>query len=177
MLISISRIAELRLRTDNPGGGWLKEEQTYNTKQGLNRHNAPVRFGAITGTWTRHVLLPVSVLAKIKGSSGEQSNVRQKDLDSLTQYMQQNKKLPSSDPGGTDHYVPFIMVYQDGTPYVSEGNHRIMAAAKLGYKFLPIALQYNSGAELADGPLSPARVKQFDATALAHGYSLTDYAK
>ncbi len=180
VIVSLNRAGTevpLKLKTDNPGGSWLEEEQEYNASKGLNRHGAPTRFGASTGFWNRRVLLPLDVLIKLKGMSGEQKNVRQADLEWLTEHMKQHGRLPYSDDKSKKHYAPFIMVYQDGTPWVNEGNHRIMAAYKLGYKYLPIELQYNGGGEEAKGPLHPREVKIYDADAHHAGYTIEDYAK
>ena len=177
ILISLSTEKPLTLSIDNPGGTWLKEEQEYCQSKGLNRYGSPARFGAVTGTWNRHVLLPVDVLAKLHGVNGEQDNVRPASLKSLVDHMGATKRLPLIDEDSDRHYAPFVVVYLDGTPYVNEGNHRIMAAKKLGFKYLPVELRYFSGGEEAKGILSPNKVKTFDGGAHKLGYTLTDYAK
>lgn len=175
MLISIS-LEPLEFRTDNPGGNWLREEQDYNLSKGVNKHGCPSRFGATTGWFKRKVLLPVSVLSSLRGLSGEQNAVRPDSLEWLTKHMKRYKRLPYVDSASKRHYSPYIMVWQDGTPYVNEGNHRIMAAQRLGFKYLPIEISYFSGAEQKDSSvLSPDKVKAYDSDAHSEGFTVTKY--
>jgi len=165
----------LRLIRDNPGGAWLDEKRKDSKEAGENRWGAPARFGTVTGAWSRKVLVPTDVVARLKGVQGEHYRVRQDDLDGLHDYMGKNKRFPPFRDENPEHqYFPFITVYQDGTPWISEGNHRIMSAKKLGWKFIPIELRYFNGAELEDGPLSPSKVKAYDEAALAQGYEPND---
>lgn len=46
----------------------------------------------------------------------------------------------------------------DGSAWASEGNHRIMAAAQLGWEFMPVEVRYFDGGELVDGLLNPSAV-------------------
>ena len=59
--------AQLTLRTDNPGGSWLKNKREDNDDAKPNQFGNPSRLGPVTGSWNKHVLLPVDLLAKIKG--------------------------------------------------------------------------------------------------------------
>lgn len=153
-------ITEAHLRTDNPGGSWIKHQQEDCIEAGTNQFGCPKRFGAVTGSYDAPVMLPVAVVAKCKGMRGEQANVRQDDLEWLTNHMK-GGKLPPTERG--TEYVPYIQVAYDGTPWVNEGNHRIMAAKALGWEWIPIELRYFAGGEEANGPLSPAKVAQWDA--------------
>jgi len=58
-------------------------------------------------------------------------------------------------------YAPYINVDQFGVPWVNEGNHRIMAAKALGWKFLPTEITYHSGGEAVPGVLSPISIDAF----------------
>ena len=173
-LIEDASIETLKLRTDNPGGRWLEGKRKESVQGGLNEFGNPSRFGTITGTWNRKVLLPVDLVSKFKGLRGEQTRVRQHDFDSLHDFMSKNNHLPTLSDG-KNQYAPFITVYQDGTPYVNEGNHRIMVAKKLGWKFIPVEVRYFNGGEQENGPLAPTKVKEFDAEAHAAGYSSEDF--
>jgi hypothetical protein len=87
----------------------------------------------------------------------EQQNVRQKDLDAIMQIMKDTEKLPLNNRG--QEYVPFIVVAYNGEAWVNEGNHRIMAAARLGWNSLPIELKYYDGGErIKSGPLYPGKL-------------------
>ncbi len=171
--ISLAYKAPL-LHVDNPGGTWLQDKQAYNKQEGNNRHGSPKVWGAITASWDRQVLVPVSVLSKIHGMAGERTNVRSDDLAWLTDHMSKHKRLPLN---AGKHYVPYVMVWQDGTPWVNEGNHRILAAAALKYDYLPVQIRYFTGGEAAHGLLSPDRVRKYDAEAFAAGNTLKRYAK
>jgi hypothetical protein len=174
------------LYQDNPGGNWLQDQIERNKESGIKASGAYRRFGSATGRFTsregvantsRAVLLPVSILKNIRGINDEQNDVRQKDLDSILGYMSEKNKLPPSKGSeDTEHYYPFINVDFRGIPFVSEGNHRIMAAAKLGYKYLPVEFSYFSGGEDVDSILSPDKVMQYNKQAYDEGYSLKNYS-
>jgi hypothetical protein len=127
------------LRVDNPGGEWLANQQEDCSRSGLNQFGSPKRFGPVTGSFRDKVILPVDVVAKVPGCRGEQSNVRHDDLASLLGYMEENGHLPLNDDG--KEYAPFIQVAYDGSAWANEGNHRIMAAKQLGWKWIPIELR------------------------------------
>jgi hypothetical protein len=167
----------LKLRSDNPGGNWLKENRAYSESKGRNGYGIPNSFGAVTGYYRRNVLVPVDVLAQVKGMRGEQQNVRDDSIKSLMDYMGKNNKLPPfSDKEPDTQHAPFIQVYQDGTPYVNEGNHRIMTAKKLGWKYLPIELRYFNGAETETGLLSPSKIAEYDKQAHDDGFNVANYS-
>jgi hypothetical protein len=154
------------LEVDNPGGNWLQENREYSESQGYLPSGAPRSFGKVTAVWRDPnksdigtVYLPVSMLKQFRGVMDEQNNVRQKDLDWLTENMGKTKSLPKTSSG--KDYQPFITVDQRGIPFVSEGNHRIMAAEKLGWEWLPVEVRYFNGGEQVDGPLNPERLKAF----------------
>jgi hypothetical protein len=151
------------LDVDNPGGDWLKENREYSESRGYMPSGAPKSFGKVTAVWRKPksneiapVYLPVSMLAQLPGVMSEQGNVRSNDLDWLVDHMGKTGKLPKVDDR---EYKPFITVDHHGRPFVSEGNHRIMAAAKLGWDYLPVEVRYFNGAEGVDGPLHPDRIK------------------
>jgi hypothetical protein len=152
------------LDVDNPGGNWLKENREYSESRGYMPSGAPKSFGKVTAVWRKPksneiapVYLPVSMLAQLPGVMSEQGNVRSKDLDWLVDHMGKTGKLPKIDDR---EYKPFITVDHRGMPFVSEGNHRIMAAAKLGWDYLPVEVRYFNGAENVDGPLHPDRIRE-----------------
>lgn len=171
-------IKPLKLRRDNPGGKWQEEKREISTEAGLNQWGSPARFGTVTGYFDRRVLLPVRVLAKLHGVNGEHYRTRHDDLDGLKDYMGKNNRLPAfSKEEPHKQYVPFVTVYQDGTPYINEGNHRIKAAAALGWEYLPIDLRYFNGAEGEAGPLAPPLVIEYDRKAQEAGYTPDDSFK
>jgi len=50
-------------------------------------------------------------------------------------------------------------VAHDGSAWVNEGNHRIMAAAELGWETLPVEIRYFDGGERAkSGAMYPGKL-------------------
>jgi len=176
VLENIERPANLlKFSSDIPSQNWLQGKRDISNEYGRKPSGAPKVYGSLTGTFNQNVLIPIDILTSIQGENQEQKNVRQKDLDSLKQVMGDTGRLPQSKNNGGD-YVPFITVAQDGTPYVNEGNHRIMAAKELGWKYLPVELKYFNGAELENGPLNPKLIEQFNQQAIQQGFSPDNYA-
>jgi hypothetical protein len=147
------------LRTDVPSDEWLAGKRQYAQKKGRNRHGAPY-MGTPTAFVRGRLEVPVELLAKLPGMSGEQQNVRKDSLRWLMQYMKTNGHLPTyGDPGAEHEYEPFINVAYNGEAWVNEGNHRIMAAAALGWRTLPIEIRYFDGGErVEDGPMYPGKI-------------------
>lgn len=148
------------LRSDIPNEDWLRDNVDYAKQKGRDRYGVPY-MGKVTGTFNRNLKLPVSLLASLKGMRGEQQNVRQSDLAWLKNHMQKTGKLPLTESG--EEYAPFVMVNHSGEPWVSEGNHRIMAAKQLGMSHLPVEVRYFDGGERAEGKFHPDRLKAHDA--------------
>jgi len=145
------------LHSDIPSDEWLQGKVDYSTTKGANEYGVPF-MGTVTGSYSSKVMLPVSVLRDIKGMRREQSNIRPDDLDWLKNEMGKTGQLPEGLAG--KEYAPFIQVDKDGVPWVNEGNHRIMAAAELGWETMPVEIRYFDGGELKDGVLSPDKVLQ-----------------
>jgi hypothetical protein len=151
-------IKESQLRIDVPNENWLQDKIAYARKKGRDRFGAPY-FGATTAYIPNgeNVIIPVDLLKRLPGMRQEQQNVRQKDLDAIMQIMKDTGKLPLNNRG--QEYVPFVVVAYNGEAWVNEGNHRIMAAARLGWNSLPIELKYYDGGErIKSGPLYPGKL-------------------
>ena len=139
-----------------PNENWLKEKVEYVREQGRDKYGVP-KLGSMTAKFREPVLLPVSVLKKLPGMMREQENVSQEKLDSLMKVMGETGKLPLSKDG--KEHLPFIQVTYNGEAWVNEGNHRIMAADKLGFDKLPVIIEYYTGGErVKSGPLYPEKI-------------------
>lgn len=160
---------ELKFKSDIPSEKWLKEKIKISNEYGKKPSGAPRSYGSLTGYFSRNILLPVEELAKVKGENQEQQNIRQKDLDAIKKIMSESGRLPKDD-------IPLVAVAQYGTPYIIEGNHRIMAAKDLNFKYLPVEIRYFNGAEQESKFLNPETVSNFDKQAHAEGYTLNNYA-
>ncbi len=144
------------LRVDVPNDAWLQSKIDYAQERGRNRFGAPY-MGSTTAWAEGTVMLPVSLLKTIPGLRGEQQNVRKDDLEAIMRIIRDTGRLPLTSSG--EEYAPFIQVAYNGEPWVNEGNHRIMAAAALGFESLPVELKYYDGGErIKSGPLYPGKI-------------------
>lgn len=174
---ALPSLPPLSLKTDNPGGRWLVDNREDSEREGRRPSGRYKILGSTTAWYNREAFLPVKLLAKIPGTNNEQSNVRQDDLDWLVDFMGTNNKLPDADWHEFNEYAPMVVIGQDGVPYVNEGNHRIMAAAKLGFTGLPVEIKYYNGGEQEDGILSPEKVQKFDNQAKQLGITYASYKR
>lgn len=147
--------SSVTLSSDIPNEEWLEDAVSYAIKKGKNEFGVPYM-----GKWTGNFVgglpkVPVSILKRLKGMRGEQENVRHADLAAIKKIMQDTGKLPLVNG---KEYAPFVMVAWDGSAWVNEGNHRIMAAAELGWDSLPVEIRYFDGGERMPGPLEPRKI-------------------
>lgn len=141
----------LNFQEDIPNEDWLQEQIDYARERGLDRFGVPY-MGKMTGSFEGHITVSLEVLSKLKGQRREQETVRHLDLAAIKQVMHETGKLPLTNSG--QEYVPFVVVAHDGSAWINEGNHRIMAAAELGWKALPVELRYfDGGQRIESGPM------------------------
>lgn len=144
------------LSVDVPNEEWLQSAIDYAKEKSPDRHGLPY-MGKTTAT-VKNVVVPVNLLARIPGMRKEQQNVRQADLAAIMKIMSDTGKLPLHGDTGQE-YKPFINVAYDGSAWVNEGNHRIMAAYRLGWDSLPVQISYFDGGErVENGPMYPGKI-------------------
>jgi len=144
------------LRVDVPNEEWLQDAIDYAKSKSPDRNGLPY-MGKTTAS-VRNVDVPLSILRRIPGMRQEQSKVRHHDLAAIRKIMSTTGKLPLHGHTGQE-YKPFINVAYDGSAWVNEGNHRIMAAAELGWESLPVEISYFDGGErIKDGAMYPGRI-------------------
>ncbi len=144
------------LRVDVPNEDWLDDAIEYAKSHSPDRRGLPY-MGKTTAT-VRKVEVPVGLLKRIPGMRNEQQNVRQADLAAIMKIMNDTGKLPLH-AHTNEEYKPFINVAYDGSAWVNEGNHRIMAAAALGWNELPVEISYFDGGERVEsGPMYPGKI-------------------
>jgi len=144
------------LRVDVPNEEWLQDAIDYAKSKSPDRNGLPY-MGKTTAT-VRNVDVPLRILRRIPGMRQEQSKIRHHDLAAIRKIMSTTGKLPLHGHTGQE-YKPFINVAYDGSAWVNEGNHRIMAAAELGWESLPVEISYFDGGErIKDGPMYPGRI-------------------
>lgn len=173
-------LAESQLITDVPNEEWLQGKIDYAKSRGRDSYGVPYMTSSTTAVVKPNIRLPVSLLKRLPGMRGEQKNVRQKDLDAIIKIMKDTGKLPLMRNG--EEYMPFVVVAHNGEAWVSEGNHRIMAAAALGWDTLPIELRYFDGGErIKSGPLYPPKIglnaPEIDEMALSKYQTMGDFTK
>lgn len=145
------------LVVDVPNEDWLSGKQQYAQERGRNSFGVPYMGTATAWVRGQPPRVPVSILRRLPGMRGEQKNVRKDDLEAIKDIMGRTGKLPLTDSGR--EYLPFIMVAWNGEAWVNEGNHRIMAAAALGWEDLPIEIKYFDGGERVEtGDLYPGKI-------------------
>jgi hypothetical protein len=144
------------LEVDVPNENWLQDKIDYAQSKGRNRYGVPY-MGTTTAYTSQNQRVPVDILRRLPGMRGEQQNVRQQDLEAIIKIMKDTGKLPTMDNG--KEYAPFINVAWNGEAWVNDGNHRIMAAAALGWKDLPVQISYFDGGErIKSGAMYPGRI-------------------
>jgi hypothetical protein len=166
---------KLALKVDNPGGEWLNRMRAEAHNAGMNKYGTPNRFGPVTATFNRDVMLPMAIVREIRGLRAEQSRVGEDTLRWLMSYMSEHGEFPKLRDGEAATYNPFLQVDLDGAPWTSEGNHRIMAADRLGWTDIPLTIRYFCGGEAVHGVVSPDAVVQFDREAIQKGHTPTNY--
>ena len=144
------------LRVDVPNEEWLQNAIDYAKRKSPTHYGLPY-MGKTTAT-VRQVEVPVNLLRQIPGMRREQQNVRYNDLAAIEKIMKDTGKLPLHAHSG-EEYKPFINVAYDGSAWVNEGNHRIMAAYRLGWDSLPVEISYFDGGERVEsGPMYPGKI-------------------
>ena len=147
---------EENLNVDVPNEEWLQNAIDYAIQKSPDRNGLPY-MGKTTAT-ARPVEISVSILKRIPGMRREQSNVRHRDLAAIRKIMHTTGKLPLH-AHTQEEYKPFINVAYDGSAWVNEGNHRIMAAAELGWPSLPVEISYFDGGERVEsGAMYPGKI-------------------
>jgi hypothetical protein len=146
------------LYVDVPNEDWLQSKIEWAKQKGRNSFGVPYLGSTTAKPTDANFRLPVSLLKRLPGMRAEQSNVRPEDLKAIMKIMKDTGKLPLM-RNGVKEYRPFINVAWNGEAWVNEGNHRIMAAAALGWDSLPVELSYFDGGERVEsGPLYPPKI-------------------
>jgi GNAT superfamily N-acetyltransferase len=152
-----SREAGVRFYEDIPNEDWLQGKIDYALETPPTKFGIP-RMSSQTGYFNRPVLVPVSFFDGVKGQRGEQDNVRQESLSAIRKIIRETGKMPLLDDG--TEYVPYVEVAYNGKPYISEGNHRIMAAIAEGFEYIPVQLRYFDGGQRRAGKWGPENLKE-----------------
>jgi len=140
-----------KFQEDIPNEGWLDGKIKYAMQKPRNQFGVP-HMGSITGYFSGPVYVPTRWFTDVKGERGEQQNVREKDLAAIRKIISETGRFPIEESG---EYVPYIEVGFDGVPWISEGNHRIMAALAEGVEYIPVEIRYFDGGQRRAGKWRP----------------------
>ena len=153
------------IRIDSPAGKDVLTGETYvekkirQNKEYMKRNPSAGPVGLYEGITGRadNVKFNPKELQGIKGEMGEDAFRMTGDagtgmFNKLKEIEQKIKK---------EGYKPTnikITVTEDGTPYVTEGNHRLAEALKSDRPFITADINYLRGGEAVDGPLNPTKI-------------------
>lgn len=144
-------------KQDIPSKRWVAEKVEEAEEGGLNRWGVPRRFGPVTGSFSRALMLPTALLAPLRGQRGEQDAPREKSLEYILANWERLK-----------NEAVYIEIDPFGHPWVSEGNHRIMVATELGEPNVLAEVKYFSGSQLrAPVAWQPKQLLEYDEHASA----------
>lgn len=135
------------VRTDNPGGEWLKSQ-----RRRAEESRRPVS-GAVTGYLKRPIELDPQKLAVIPGASGERRVPGDPQYDNLR---------PLVEAEGLYKDSPILVgVNHRGEPYIVEGNTRAAVARDLGIDRIPAEVRYFAGGEQVGGLMEPGLLEHY----------------
>ena len=153
------------IRIDSPAGKDVLTGETYvekkirQNKEYMKRNPSAGPVGLYEGITGRadNVKFNPKELQGIKGEMGEDAFRMTGDagtgmFNKLKELEQKIKK---------EGYKPTnikITVTEDGTPYVTEGNHRLAEALKSDRPFITADINYLRGGEAVDGLLNPTKI-------------------
>lgn len=152
-----SRQRNVEFHEDVPNESWLQSKIDYAAKSPRNQWGVP-KMSSVTGYFNGPVMFPARWAPELKGERGEQDNVRQEDLAAIRKILRDTGKMPLTDDG--KEYMPYIEIGYDGKPWISEGNHRIMAAVAEGWDYIPAEVRYFDGGQRRAGKWKPENLRE-----------------
>jgi len=132
----------------------IRENNEYKKK---NPNSGPIGlYEGVTG-YTKNIKFNPKELINIKGEMGEDifrmSGESKKGMFNKLKSLEKNIKEEGYKPTNIK-----ITVTENGTPYISEGNHRLAEALKSKRSEIVADINYLRGGEAVDGPLNPNKI-------------------
>ena len=132
----------------------IRENNAYKKK---NPNSGPIGlYEGVTG-YTKNIKFNPKELINIKGEMGEDifrmSGESKKGMFNKLKSLEKNIKEEGYKPTNIK-----ITVTENGTPYISEGNHRLAEALKSKRSEIVADINYLRGGEAVDGPLNPNKI-------------------
>jgi len=140
-----------KLRTDNPGGGWLERARAQ-AEENVSRRRTTVS-GPVTGYLKNRIELDPRKLEVIPGARNERRVPGEQQYDRLRPSMEEHGFLPDS---------PILVgINHRGEPYIIEGNTRAAVARDIGIDRIPAEVRYFAGGEGVEGPMMPSLLEKY----------------
>jgi hypothetical protein len=140
-----------KVRTDNPGGEWLKHERRRADER--VRSGGTKVSGAVTGYLKKPIELDPRKLEVIPGARNERRVPGEFQYDALR---------PLIEAEGFRQDSPILVgINHLGDPYIIEGNTRASVARDLGIDRIPAEVRYFAGGEGVEGPMMPSRLEEY----------------
>lgn len=139
------------VRTDNPGGDWLKYERRRADER--IREGGTKVSGAVTGYLKKPIELDPRKLEVIPGAMNERRVPGESQYDRLR---------PMIEAEGFRQDSPILVgINHLGDPYIIEGNTRAAVARDLGIDRIPAEVRYFAGGEGVEGPMMPELLQKY----------------
>lgn len=139
------------VRTDNPGGDWLKHERRRADER--IRSGGTKVSGAVTGYLKKPIELDPRKLEVIPGAMDERRVPGESQYDRLR---------PLIEAEGFRQDSPILVgVNHLGEPYIIEGNTRAAVARDLGIDRIPAEVRYFAGGEQVGGRMEPGLLEHY----------------
>jgi len=140
-----------KVRTDNPGGEWLKHARRRADER--VRSGGTKVSGAVTGYLKKPIELDPRKLEDIPGAMNERRVPGESQYDRLR---------PLIEAEGFRQDSPILIgVNHLGDPYIIEGNTRAAVARDLGIDRIPAEVRYFAGGEGVEGPMMPELLQKY----------------
>lgn len=155
MLSFIEYLREMELRTDNPGGDWLKNQRKDAARK--FRKYGRGAWGSVTAHTQGPIRIPVDHIKHLPGSNGEE---KFRDDPTAVKSARLEREVGHPSRFTTKDHPVTIVVNHKGQPYIADGNHRTAYAARHGISHVHATVSYHAGGEDARGPLHPNKLKR-----------------
>jgi len=139
------------VRTDNPGGDWLKHERRRADER--VRSGGTKVSGAVTASTRKPIELDPRKLEVIPGAMDERRVPGESQYDAL-------RPLIEAEGFRQDRPV-LVGINHLGEPYIIEGNTRAAVARDLGIDRIPAEVRYFGGGESIEGPMTPELLEKY----------------
>ena len=138
---------EVKIRTDNPGGDWLKSQRKRAAETGY--------LGDVTAYLEDHkpVMVNPRFLEDIPGAMDE--HLKGRGLGYKAEAIRESLRS-----GEAIRSPIFITVDYNGKPLINEGNNRLAVAIQEGLTEVPVEIRWFAGGEEVPGPLSPDNLQK-----------------